>query len=320
MGRAAIASADAELRGPGSDAHAATSPYVDTRRRMSLNGWATALVFLPPALLIFTIFVILPVGEAAWYSFFNWNGYGRPEKFIGLKNYVWIFTNAAFLRAIVNNALVIAVSLLIQLPLALGIALLLAGRMTGAVFFRMIFFLPYILADVVAGLMWRFMFDGDYGIPSLFTNALGLQPFFLLANKDWAFLAVLIVILWKYFGFYMMLYIAGLQGIDKEMLEAAEMDGASRFQRFWHITLPLLGPMIRLSIFFSVVGALKLFDIIVPLTGGGPFDTTHTMVSFLYFFGVTRMRIGFGSAVGVILFLICVTFAFGYRRLVMRDD
>jgi raffinose/stachyose/melibiose transport system permease protein len=118
----------------------------------------------------------------------------------------------------------------------------------------------------------------------------------------------------------MMLYIAGLQGIDKEMMEAAEMDGASRVQRFWHITLPLLGPMIRLSIFFSVVGALKLFDIIVPLTGGGPFDTTHTMVSFLYFFGVTRMRIGFGSAVGVVLFVICVTFAFGYRRLVMRDD
>ena len=214
----------------------------------------------------------------------------------------------------------IAVSLLVQLPLALGLALLLAGRMTGAVFFRMIFFLPYILADVVAGLMWRFMFDGDYGIPSLFTHAFGLKPFFLLASTDWAFLAVLIVILWKYFGFYMMLYIAGLQGIDKEMLEAAEMDGASRFQRFWHITLPLLGPMIRLSVFFSVVGALKLFDIIVPLTGGGPFDTTHTMVSFLYFFGVTRMRVGFGSAVGVILFIICVTFAFGYRRLVMRDD
>ena len=118
----------------------------------------------------------------------------------------------------------------------------------------------------------------------------------------------------------MMLYMEGLQGIDREMLEAAEMDGATLFQRFWHITLPLLGPMIRLSIFFSVVGALLLFDIIVPLTGGGPFDTTHTMVSFLYYFGITRMRVGFGSAVGVVLFIICVTFAFGYRRLFMRDD
>ena len=163
-------------------------------------------------------------------------------------------------------------------------------------------------------------FAGDYGIAGAVTGLLGLQPVYLLADKDWAFTAVLIVIVWKYFGFYMMLYVAGLQSIDKSLLEAAEMDGASAVQRFRYITLPLLGPMIRLSIFFSVVGSLQLFDIVVPLTGGGPFDTTHTMVSFLYYFGITRMRVGFGSAVGVVLFFICVTFAFGYRRLFMRDD
>ena len=299
---------------------AVETTYVEPARRVTLNGWAVIVVFLPPALLLFTVFVALPMAEAAWYGFFNWNGYGRPEKFVALKNYLWLFENPAFARAVINNGLIILASLLVQLPLALGVALLLAGRMTGAVWFRMVFFLPYILADVVAGLMWRFMFDGGYGIPSLFTDFFGLQPVYLLASKDWAFTAVLIVVLWKYFGFHMMLYIAGLQGIDKSLLEAAEMDGAGPVQRFRHITLPLLGPMIRLSIFFAVIGALQLFDIIVPLTGGGPFDTTNTMVSFLYFFGLTRMRVGFGSAVGVVLFLICVTFAFGYRRLFMRDD
>jgi raffinose/stachyose/melibiose transport system permease protein len=258
--------------------------------------------------------------EAGWYSFYNWNGYGRPEKFIGLKNYGYLIGNAAFTRSLINNGLIIAASLLVQLPLALGVALMVAGRVVGAVWFRMIFFLPYVLADVAAGLIWHFMFDGNFGLSSAITALFGLQPVFLLASKDWAFSAVLIVILWKYFGFHMMLYIAGLQGIDKSLLEAAEMDGASAFQRFWHITLPLLGPMIRLSIFFSVIGALQLFDVIVPLTGGGPFDTTNTMVSFLYYFGITRMRVGFGSAVGVVLFCICVTFAFGYRRLFMRDD
>jgi len=302
------------------DAPAAPAPYVQPGRRMSLNGWATLAVFLPPALTVFTIFVILPVIEAGWYSFFNWDGYGRPEKFIGLKNYAWLFGNPAFLRALVNNSLIIVVSLVVQLPLALGVAMLLAGRMRGVVWFRMIFFLPYILADVAAGLMWRFMLDGSYGIPALFTDLLGLQPVYLLASKDWAFSAILIVTVWKYFGFHMMLYIAGLQGIDRDLLEAAEMDGAGPWQRFRHITLPLLGPMIRLSIFFSVIGALKFFDMIVPLTGGGPFDTTHTMVSFLYYFGLTRMRVGFGSAAGVVLFVICVTFALGYQRLVMRDD
>jgi raffinose/stachyose/melibiose transport system permease protein len=297
-----------------------TTTYVEPTRRVTLNGWAVIIVFLPPALLLFTVFVALPMIEAGWYSFFNWDGYGRPEKFIGLKNYGYLISNDVFLRALINNGLVIVASLLVQLPLALGVAMMVAGRVPGAVWFRMIYFLPYVLADVAAGLIWHFMFDGDYGLASTITGALGLQPYFLLASKDWAFSAILIVILWKYFGFYMMLYIAGLQGIDKSLLEAAEMDGASAFQRFRYITLPLLGPMIRLSVFFSVVGALQLFDIVVPLTGGGPFNTTHTMVSFLYYFGITRMRLGFGSAVGVVLFLICLTFTIAYRRLLMRDD
>ena len=299
---------------------ATPAPFVEPRRRLTLNGWALILVFLPPAVLLFTIFVAMPMGEASWYSFFNWNGYGRPEKFIGLKNYGYLVGNGAFTRALINNGLIIAASLLVQLPLAMGVALMVAGRVTGAVWFRMIFFLPYVLADVAAGLIWRFMFDGETGIASAVAALFGMPPVFLLASKDWAFSAVLIVILWKYFGFHMMLYIAGLQGIDKSLLEAAEMDGASPAQRFWHITLPLLGPMIRLSIFFSVVGALQLFDVIVPLTGGGPFDTTNTLVSYLYYFGITRMRVGFGSAVGVVLFLICVTFAFGYKRWFMRND
>jgi len=287
---------------------------------MSANAWATMLIFLPPALLLFTVFVALPMAEAGWYSFFNWNGYGQPERFVGLANYGYLLNNAVFLRALANNGLIIVVSLVIELPLALAVAMMVAGRIVGAAWFRMIFFLPYVLADVGAGLIWRYMFDGDYGLAAAIAGGLGLQPVYPLADKDWAFTAILIVIVWKYFGFYMMLFVAGLQGIDKSLLEAAEMDGASSFQRFRYITVPQLGPMIRLSIFFSVIGSLQLFDIVVPLTAGGPFDTTHTMVSFLYYFGITRMRVGFGSAVGVALFIICVTFAFVYQRNFMRDD
>lgn len=284
------------------------------------SGAVTALILLPPALVLFTLFVFLPIGEAAWYSVFNWDGFGSPSRWIGLRNYVDLFQSRDFLRALFNNVLIIVVSLGLQLPLALAMALLLSRRQVGTVTFRLIFFLPYILADVAAGLIWRFMFDGDYGMVSMVNQWFGGQPYFLLTDPTWAFAGVLVAVLWKYFGFHMMLYIAGLQAIDRALYEAAEIDGASALQRFRFITIPQLAPMIRLSVFFSVLGSLQFFDFIVPLTEGGPFNTTNTMVSFLYYFGITRMRVGFGSAVGVVLFVICITFAFGYRRLFMRND
>lgn len=280
----------------------------------------TAAILLPPAVLLFTVFVALPIGQGAWYSLYNWDGYASPTNFIGFKNYLRLLHDSVFAHAIVNNGLIIAVSLLVQLPLALGMALLLSRRALGTTTFRMIFFVPYMLADIAAGLIWRFVYDGDYGPLSTLVQALGHPAIYPLADRNFAFPAVLAVIVWKYFGFHMMLYIAGLQQIDRHLYEAAAIDGAHARQRFLHITLPGLAPMIRLSVFFSVVGSLQFFDMIAALTGGGPLNTTHTMVSYLYFFGMTRMRVGFGSAVGVVLFVVCVGFALGYRRLFMRDD
>jgi raffinose/stachyose/melibiose transport system permease protein len=284
------------------------------------SGAVTALIFLPPALTIFTLFVIVPIVEAGWYGFYNWNGLAALDNFVGFENYRQLFGNKVFGHALVNNLLIIVVSLTIQLPLALTMAVLLADRLFGAVAFRVLFFLPYVLAEVAAGLIWRFMFDGDYGPISHAWQALGGSPLFILADRDWAFAAVLTVIVWKYFGFHMMLYIAGLQSIDPNLYEAAAIDGANGWHRFRHITLPGLKPMILLSVFFSILGSLHFFDMVVSLTGGGPLNSTHTIVSFLYYFGVGRMRIGFGSAVGVILFVLCVAVAFGYKKLLMRED
>ncbi|MDP9808046.1 raffinose/stachyose/melibiose transport system permease protein [Rhizobium tibeticum] len=278
------------------------------------------LLFLPPALLLFTIFVILPMGEAAWYSLYKWDGYGLPTQFVGMRNFEVLFKNSAFLTALKNNALIIVISILIQIPLAIWLAMMLAHRIAGVVIFRLIFFLPYVLAEVAAGLIWRFVYDGDYGLFASAAHLVGVETPYVLADKDLAIYAVLAVVVWKYFGFHMMLFIAGLQSLDKSVLEAAEIDGASGWQRFRYITLPLLGSTVRLSVFFAVVGSLQLFDLIMPLTGGGPFNATQTMVTFLFNFGVTRMQVGLGSAVGVVLFVICVTLAFGYKRIFMRND
>lgn len=293
------------------------------RRKPSRRvGGTTAVVlfFVPPAILLFTLFVALPMGAAGWYSFFNWNGYGVPTNFVGLRNFVDLFQNPAFHTALGNNLLIIVGSLAVQLPLALAMAVLLADRVIGTTTFRLIFFLPYILAEIAAGLIWRFVYDGDYGLLAKIWESFGATAPYVLSEPEFAMYAILVVVIWKYFGFHMILYIAGLQQIDRSLYEAARIDGASRWQIFSRITVPLLGSTIRLSVFFAILGSIQLFDLIMPLTKGGPSDSTQTMVTFLYNYGVTRMEIGFGSAVGVVLFLICVVFAFGYKRVLMRHD
>ena len=300
------------------------SPSVPLPARLRIGGgsgkWTAILLFLPPAMMLFSLFVVLPVGEAAWYSGFNWNGFGTPRNWIGFDNYRFVFDNKAFGTAFRNNLLIIVVSLLVQLPLALALALILAQRFRGAVALRMVFFLPYILAEIATGLMFSFVYDGDYGLLASIYRQFGAEAPHLLASPQTSFLAILIVIVWKYFGFHMMLFIAALQGLDRNIVEAARIDGASRFQLLRFVIIPSLYPTIRLSVFFAIVGSLQLFDLVMPLTRGGPADSSHTMVSFLYTFGITRMRVGFGSAVGVILFVICVIFAISYKRWIMRDE
>ena len=185
---------------------------------------------------------------------------------------------------------------------------------------RMLFFLPYVLAEVATGLIFSFVYDGDYGLVAAIWKLFGAEGPHLLASADTSMLAILIVVIWKYFGFHMMLFIAALQGLDRNLIEAARIDGASRAQVLRYVVIPLLYPAIRLSVFFAIVGSLQLFDLVMPLTRGGPADSSQTMVSFLYTHGVMRMRVGYGSAIGVILFVICATFAFTYKRWVMRDE
>lgn len=212
----------------------------------------------------------------------------------------------------------IAVSLLVQLPLALILAILIADKRFSNTLFRMIFFVPFILAEVATGLIWSFIFDGDYGVMAAVCSSLGIDPFYILASRDWAFVAIMAVIVWKFFGFHMIIYIAGLQGIPPSLIEAAIIDGATPWQVVRHIKIPLLKPAISVSVFSSVLGSLQLFDLIIPLTNGGPSNRTHTMVTFLNTFGLQRMNIGFGSAVGIVLFIFCTVFAFTYRNTVQR--
>lgn len=288
-------------------------------RRAVTNGRVTAvLILLPPALILFTLFVMLPLGESAWYSFFNWNGYGAPDDYVGLQNYERILNHSVFHIAAGNTIKIVAISLLIQMPLAMLLALLIYKKTPTNAVFRLIFFLPYILAEVAAGLIWSFVFDGNYGVTASIAAGLGLENVFILSDPDWAFAAIMTVIVWKYFGFHMMIYIAALQGVPQDQIEAARIEGARRLQVIRYVQIPAIKPAIIVSAFFAIIGALQVFDVIIPLTNGGPSNQTHTIVTYLYTFGLTRLNIGFGSAVGVVLFVGAVTVALFYQRIFMK--
>src|ERR1700737_5656916 len=239
------------------------------------------LLFLPPALLIFTLFVTWPVVEAAYYSVFNWNGYGAPSKWIGLENFQRVLNDPIFYHSLFNNLLIVLVSAFIQVPLALSLALLISDKSRSSVVFRAIFCLPYILGEIVAGLIWRYMYDGNYGVVAVVYRWFGQEAPQVLATQGWATAALLVVIVWKYFGFHMALFVAGRQGIGDEVLEAAKIDGANRWQTTLNIILPLMRPVAVLALFFSILGSLQAFAIIVALTDGAlPIRRTQQSLTF----------------------------------------
>lgn len=281
---------------------------------------ATLAVLLPPALILFTLFVVMPLAQSAHYAFYDWNGYGTPQDYVGGQNFERLAGHAVFHQAAWNTLKIIAVSLLIQMPLALGLALLIYRKTPTNALFRLVFFLPYILAEIAAGLIWSFVFDGNHGITAEIARWTGQEAFFILADRDWAFVAIMTVIVWKYFGFHMMIYIAALQGVPEDQLEAARIEGARPWQVVRHVQLPTIRPAIIVSAFFAIIGALQVFDVIIPLTNGGPSNSTHTIVTYLYSFGLTRLHIGYGSAVGTVLFLAAVLIAVFYQKLAMRGQ
>lgn len=276
-------------------------------------------LFAGPALVVFVTFVILPVVLAAVYSFYNWNGMGPLERFIGLDNYTRALSDPNFLHAIGNNFFILGASILIQGPLAIGIALLLSRKMRSRAIFRAMIFVPYVLAEVIAGLAWKLLLSPRGGVNALL-QAVGLgdlaQPW--LANPDIALWVMFWILTWKYLGLAILLMLAGLQGVPDELREAAAIDGAGWWKTQWHITIPLLGPTIRIWVFLSMIGSLQLFDMVWVTTKGGPVGTTNMMAVYMLQNG--QGAPGYGSAIAVILFLISLLVALGYQRFIMRRD
>ncbi|MFQ3673430.1 MAG: sugar ABC transporter permease, partial [Aggregatilineales bacterium] len=201
-------------------------------------------------------------------------------------------------------------------------AIMVGRKLPGRFLFRSIFFLPYVFSEIITAIIWTFVYNPGSGLLNtvLATIIPDYQPIGWLANRDIALYAIFAVITWKYFGLHMILYMAGLQAINTEIEEAARIDGASEFDVLRYITVPLLAPTIRLTIYLSVLGSFNQFVLVWILTAGGPANATQVMASYMYRFGIKSFNLSYGSAIAVIIFAISLIFSIGYQRAVMRRD
>ena len=292
-----------------------STPLRRSRRSRDRRRWVTIALFLAPALVLYLLLVVAPVVQAMYFSGFRWSGLGPLDDFVGLENFRRAFADDVFTGALKHNGIIILLSLVLQLPFALGAALILNARLRGRAVLRVLFFAPFVLSEVVTGVIWTLMLQ-----PGGLADAVTPIDRQWLADPGIVLYTLFVVISWKYFGFHMILYLAGLQQIPRELEEAAAIDGATRPQILRHVTLPLLGPTIRISAFLSIIGAIQLFDLVWVMTGGGPVNASNTMATYMIDWSFKRFQFGYASAVAVIMLVISLLFALAYQRFVLRRD
>jgi multiple sugar transport system permease protein/raffinose/stachyose/melibiose transport system permease protein len=307
----------------GDGARVAPSPAPGRRSRRGAD-WPKRLeiaLLTGPAIIIFLAFVIVPVVMAGYYGFFKWKGFGPPTNFVGLDNYLIILKDSAFQDALFHNAFIVVMSLVIQGPVAVALALLLNQKMRGRSVVRVLIFVPYVVSEVIVGTGWSLMLQTSGAVNGMLTK-LGLPSVDWLSDPDVAIWSLMIIISWKYIGFAVILFLAGLQSIPEELFEAAAIDGATYWQTQRRITLPLLGPTLRIWAFLSIIGALQLFDLVWIIWGQYVSATagTSTMATYMVSNGRMSGNYGFGNAVAVVLFLISLVVALIYQRFVLRRD
>ncbi len=297
------------------------SPVTNHQRQQTLRKWGEIALFVGPALLIFAAFVVYPVVQAGYYSLFNWNGISELDNFIGLDNYKRAFQDAAFLNAMRNNAFIVVMSMVVQLPIALIVALVLNRKFRGRSLIRVIIFAPYVLAEVIAAVMFSLILQPN-GPLNIVLERVGLGEFtqFWLADTSIIMWTVFMVVTWKYIGLAIILFLAGLAGVPEDLQEAAAIDGASWWQTQRRISIPLIAPTIRIWAFLSIIGSIQLFDMVWVLTRGGPAGSSATIATYMFQYGFQRSQFGYGSAIAVILFLISLVAAMIYIYFVLRRD
>lgn len=288
---------------------------------MELTGkrkWAL-VAGLVPALLIYVLFAIYPIILSFYYSVMDWDGF-TDMKFIGLKNFVKIFHDPIFWNSTENNIFVVLASVFGQIPIALFIALLLNSKIKGAKIFRTIGFMPVVISTVIISITWNLIYNSKDGLLNTFLHGIGLGSLAQnwLGDPKWAMASVCITIIWQFVGLYLIIFLAALQNVPTDIVEAARIDGASEWMITWKITLPMIWDAIIVAVILCISGSLRTFDLIYVMTNGGPSHATDVMALYMFNKTFDGLQYGYGSAVSVVIFFFSLILIFIVTKLLGR--
>lgn len=275
---------------------------------------------LLPALLVYITVVIYPIFRSFFYGFYDWNGLSQPV-YIGLQNFIDILTDKVFWLSFRNNIFIVLASVLGQIPIGLLLAILLNKKLKGAGFFRSVFFTPMLLSTVVIGLLWSTVLNSQVGILNTFLKAIGLGNLI----QDWlgdpriAIFTVSGVIIWQFFGLYMIIFLAALQNIPSDIMEAAEIDGANEVRKLFLVTIPMLWNSVMTAVVLCIAGSMRSFDLVFVMTQGGPAHATELMATYMYNKTFSVYKYGYGSAISLVIFVISFSLILASQRVMGKN-
>ncbi|MCX7709504.1 MAG: sugar ABC transporter permease [Clostridia bacterium] len=275
-------------------------------------------IFVFPAFVLFLCIIILPIIFSGYYSLLEWGSVGKGT-FVGLRNYIELIVNNGdgFRESVLNSVILAGLSVFVQLPMALAIALILATGVKGEGFFRSTYFIPVIVSTVVIGHLWMKIYNPQYGLLNAFLTNIGLESWKgeWIGSEDTALTAVFVPLIWQYIGYHMLLMYAAIKSIPQDIMEAAKIDGASPLKTALSITIPLIKPIIEVCVVFAVTGSLKTFDLIYVLTGGGPMHATEVPSTLMFNTIFHRNMYGYGSSIAIFIIAECLLFTIVIQRL-----
>ncbi len=288
-----------------------------TRHRTTVAPW----LFLAPALLMFGVYVIGPIFESMALSLYDWDGLGTPE-FIGLQNYVDLWDDPDFWMSLKNN-LIWILGFMLAVPMGLFLALFLNQTVFGIRLVKSLFFFPFVISQVVLGLVFAWFYDPSNGLLALVFTSLGLEPLAVLSDDTIVTYGIVIAGLYPQIAYCMILYLTGLNSVRPDLIEAARLEGAKGWTMLWHVVLPQLRPATFIAVVVTIIGSLRSFDMISIMTQGGPYGSSRVLAYYMYEVALSEYgyRMGYGTAIATVLFFIMLVYiGFVLRRIYRQEQ